>query len=339
LPCARPQAAGPPPDWSLSPRQFDIVTDPDVRIPLPDGNVLAGFVVRPVTDAPVPVIAGLHPYSNEFQAGPLMPEGFSRQRGWMESGDPGFFARRGYAHGVFNVRGTRKSSGYYPAMGPRRHATPRTRIAWLAGRPWCSGSVGTFGISYFAWLQIQAAMLAPPALRCIFAPFGATDFYREFLYHGGILSYRFLAGWRHNLDGLRYSSWFAGRHGDEAFSAAVAQALADEEIAAVPALAECLTAARRSAEGSAAFVTDIALSRFDTEFWADRRVSYADTSVPAYLGACWGLDGLHLAGALRSFEHDRIRGTDGVQHTRGALSGRIAAGLSPQQLGRRDRCE
>ncbi len=285
------------PDWTLSPRRYDVATDADVRIPLPDGNSLAGFIVRPVTAEPVPVIAGFHPYSNEFQTGPLMPEGFSRQRGWMESGDPAFFARRGYAHGVFNVRGTGQSSGYYQAMGPLEARDAASAVQWLAGQPWCSGAVGTFGISYFAWLQVQTAMLRPPGLRCIFAPFGATDFYRDFLYHGGILSYRFLTGWRHNLDGLRYRSWFADRHGEPAFSAAVAQALADDEIAAVPELVACL----RSPTGPAAFVTDIVLARFDTDFWAERRVSYADTSVPAYLGACWGLDGLHLAGALRSY--------------------------------------
>jgi len=106
------------PDWATSPRRFGVTVDRDVAIPMPDGTVLVGDVFRPDTDEPVPVIAGFHPYNNEYQAEPMMPAGFSLQRGWLESGDPYFFARRGYAHGVFNVRGTGKSTGLFQAMGP-----------------------------------------------------------------------------------------------------------------------------------------------------------------------------------------------------------------------------
>ena len=285
-------------DWATSARQFGVVADRDVRIPLPDGAVLVGDVYRPQTDQPVPVIAGFHPYNNEFQVGPMMPTGFSLQRGWLESGDPYFFARRGYAHGIFNVRGTGKSTGLYQAMGPQEAADVAHAVGWLAGQPWCSGKAGLFGISYLAWLQIQVAMLAPPSLSAIFAPFGATDFYRDFLYHGGIFSWRFLSHWKDKLDGLRYESWYLARHGEQAYRQAIAEALSDDEIAAVPALMACLTAP----QGSGAFVTDIVLARTDGEFFAERSVDYRSTGVPGYFGACWGLHGLHLPAAFRSFE-------------------------------------
>ena len=284
-------------NWQTSARAYDVVVERDVAIPLSTGDELVGDLFRPATDDPVPVVAGFHPYNNEFQTAPMAPVGFSLQRGWMESGDPYFLARRGYAHGIFNVRGTGKSTGWYQAMGPRESADVAEAVEWLGARPWSTGSVGLSGISYFAWLQLQTAMLAPPSLKAIFAPFGATDFYRDFLYHGGILSYRFLMGWKDKLDGLRYRSWYAERHGEEAFEAAVAAALADEEIAAVPAL----VAALRNPLGPNALVADIVLAPLDTEWWAERRVSYAETSVPAYLGACWGLNGLHLPAAFRSF--------------------------------------
>ncbi len=285
------------PDWALSPRRYKVIVDRDVGIPLPDGATLVGDVFRPDAGARVPVIAGFHPYNNEFQAEPMMPAGFSVQRGWLESGDPYFFARRGYAHAVFNVRGTGKSTGLYQAMGPQEARDVADAVQWLAGQPWCNGRAGLFGISYFAWLQIQAAMLAPPALAAIFAPFGATDFYRDFLYHGGIFSWRFLAHWKDKLDGLRYESWYARRHGAAAYARAIAAALADEEIAALPAIAACLA----SPAGANAFVTDIVLAQTDGEFFAERRVGYTDTGVPGYFGACWGLHGLHLPAAFRSF--------------------------------------
>ncbi|MGH9065304.1 MAG: CocE/NonD family hydrolase [Acidimicrobiales bacterium] len=285
-------------DWATSERRYRVVVDRDLVIPLSDGTELVGDVFRPDTSEAVPVIAGFHPYNNEFQTSPVFPEGFSLQRGWMESGDPTFFARRGYAHGIFNVRGTGKSGGWYQAMGPQESADVAEAIGWLAAQEWSTGDVGLFGISYFAWLQIQTAMREPPALRAIFAPFGATDFYRDFLYHGGILSYRFLVGWKDKLDGLRYRSWYAARHGHEAFSRAAAAALEDDEIAAVPEL----VAALRDPIGSNALVADVVLCPLDTDWWEERRVDYSHTGVPAYLGACWGLNGLHLPAAFRSFE-------------------------------------
>jgi uncharacterized protein len=286
------------PDWATSARQFGVVVDRDVRIPLPDGAVLVGDIYKPQTDQPVPVIAGFHPYNNEFQVGPMMPTGFSLQRGWLESGDPYFFARRGYAHAIFNVRGTGKSTGLYQAMGPQEAADVAHAVGWLAGQPWCTGKAGLFGISYLAWLQIQVAMLAPPSLTAIFAPFGATDFYRDFLYHGGIFSWRFLSHWKDKLDGLRYESWYRARHGEQAYRQVIADALSDDEIAAIPPVVACLTAP----QGAGAFVTDIVLARTDGEFFAERSVDYRSTGIPGYFGACWGLHGLHLPAAFRSFE-------------------------------------
>ncbi len=284
-------------DWATSPRQYSVTVERDVQIPMPDGTLLAGDIFRPDTGEEVPVIAGFHPYNNEFQAQPMMPTGFSVQRGWLESGDPYFFARRGYAHAVVNVRGTGKSGGLFQAMGPLEGQDVANAVEWLAARPWCSGRVGLFGISYFAWLHIQAAMLAPPSLAAIFAPFGATDFYRDFLYHGGIFSWRFLAHWKDKLDGLRYESWYRNRHGDDAYAEAVRAAMADEEIAAVPAIVACLA----NPHGANAFVTDMVLAHTDGEFFGERRVDYQRTDVPGYFGACWGLHGLHLPAAFRSF--------------------------------------
>src|SRR5579875_1531561 len=216
------------PGWATSPRRFRVIAERDVRIPLPDGNALVGDVFRPDTGEPVPVIAGFHPYNNEFQTGPMMPAGFSLQRGWLESGDPYFFARRGYAHGVFNVRGTGKSTGTFQAMGPTEARDTADAIEWLASRPWCTGKVGLFGIS----------------------------------------SWRFLSHWKDKFDGLRYESWYRERHGDDAYRRAIAAALDDDEIAAIPPIVACL----RDPVGANALVTDVVLARTDNEWFAERRV-------------------------------------------------------------------
>lgn len=61
---------------------------------------------------------GAHPYNKDLQSPPIRPVGFTPMRGYMENGDSTFFARRGYVHAVFNVRGTGKSEGFYQLMGP-----------------------------------------------------------------------------------------------------------------------------------------------------------------------------------------------------------------------------
>lgn len=287
------------PDWQTSPRAFGVRQQANFAIPLSDGNRLLGTLFRPDTDQPVPVLLSLHPYNNEYQTAPIRPAGFSYQRGWIEAGDPQFFARRGYAHGVFNVRGTGASSGEFQLMGAREVEDAAEAIGWLAAQPWCNGKVGMFGISYFASIQIRAAMLQPPALGAIFAPFGLTDFFRDMWYHGGILSYRFLLQWKDKFDALRYQSWYLREHGEAAFREAIAAALADPEIAEVPGLVQAL----RSPVGADAVVADIVLQPLDGPFYEERRVDYRNTTVPAYLGACWGLFGLHLPGAFRSWEN------------------------------------
>ncbi len=286
------------PSWRTSPRAYGVVVERDIAIPVGDGIDLVGDLWRPDTDETVPVVAGFHPYNNEFQTAPLTPEGFSLQRGWMEAGDPTFFARRGYAHAVVNVRGTGKSGGVFQAMGPQESLDVAAAVTHLARQPWSSGAVGLFGVSYFSWLHLQVAMHGPEGLAAVFAPYGATDFYRDFLHHGGILSYRFLLGWKDKLDGVRYESWTLRHFGEERFHQLVDEAQADEEIAAVPGLVACLRATR----GADALVGDVVLNGLDNEFWAERRLDYRQTAVPAYLGACWGLDGLHLPAAFRSFQ-------------------------------------
>ncbi len=286
------------PTWRSSEPRHRVRVETGGRIPLSEGAHLAGTWFRPDTDRPVPAILSVHAYNNELQTAPIHPAGFSYQRGWIEAGDPSFFARRGYAHGVFNVRGIGASAGTFQAMGPQEVDDVAEAIGWIAAQPWCSGQVAMFGISYFASIQLHVAMRRPPALRAIFCPFGLTDYYRDMFYHGGILSHRFLLQWKDKFDAVRYRSWLRERVGDEAYRARLAAALDDEEISEVPGL----VAALRNPEGADAFLADIVLQPFDGAFYEERRVDYRATDVPAYLGACWGLFGLHLPGAFRSWE-------------------------------------
>src|SRR5207244_4697806 len=285
--------------WTTSERKYDVIVERDVKVRMPDGVTLAGHIYQPASGERFPVILGAHAYNKNLQSPPMRPVGFTPMRGYMESGDSTFFARRGYIHAVFNVRGSGISGGFYQLMGPLEVRDVCDLIDWLAAQSWSNGDVGMFGVSYFARLAKAVAALRPKPLKAIFAPFAGTDDYRHRCYHGGILAHGFLTHWRNSLHRPNYRSLYKEAHGEAAYKEAIAQAMRDEEIMAVPGLREAL---QNPDVGTNALVVDVLLNPFDGEFWHERSAHDANATVPAYLCACWGNYGLHLPGAFTAWK-------------------------------------
>src|SRR6266496_4390401 len=86
--------------WSTSERKYDVVVDRDVKVRMLDGALLDGDIYRPKSEEKFPVILGAHAYNKNLQSPPMLPVGFTPMRGYMESGDSTFFARRGYVKAV-----------------------------------------------------------------------------------------------------------------------------------------------------------------------------------------------------------------------------------------------
>ena len=156
--------------WSTSERKYDVIVERDVKVSMPDGTLLDGNIYRPASSERFPVILGAHAYNKDLQSPPMRPVGFTPMRGYMESGDSTFYARRGYVHAVFNVRGSGKSGGYYQLMGPLEVQDISSLIDWLAAQSWSTGDVGMFGVSYFARLAKAVAAMGPKPLKAIFSP-------------------------------------------------------------------------------------------------------------------------------------------------------------------------
>ncbi|TMA08225.1 MAG: CocE/NonD family hydrolase [Deltaproteobacteria bacterium] len=285
--------------WSTSERKYEVTVERDVKVRMPDGTALDGDIYRPASSGRFPVILGAHAYNKDLQSPPMRPVGFTPMRGYMESGDSTFFARRGYVHAVFNVRGTGKSEGFYQLMGPVEVQDICDLTDWLAAQPWSTGNTGMFGVSYFARLAKAVAAASPKSLKAIFAPFAGTDDYRHRCYHGGILAHGFLTHWRNSLHRPRYRSIYKEMNGEEAFRQAIDRAMRDEEIMTVPPLREAL---QNPEVGTNALVVDVLLHPFDGPFWHARNAHDAKAMVPAYLGACWGNYGLHLPGAFTAWK-------------------------------------
>jgi putative CocE/NonD family hydrolase len=151
----------------------------NIWIPLADGCRLAARIWRPETafEHPVPVLLEYLPY---------------RKRDFMRFRDEPmhrYFAQHGYASVRVDLRGSGDSDGLLAdEYTAREHADGAEVIAWLAAQPWCSGSVGMFGISWGGFNSLQIAALRPPALKAIMALCAADDRYTDDAhYMGGCL--------------------------------------------------------------------------------------------------------------------------------------------------------
>src|SRR3990172_7510562 len=149
--------------WKTSERKYDVAVERTVRIRMSDGVELSADIFRPKADGKFPAIVSYHPYDQAAQTGPIFPKSIAlvprlhpdqeKGNGSLEAGDPNFYVRRGYAHVVANIRGTGQSGGIYPFLAAPEAQDGCEVIAWIARQPWCDGSVGMFGVSYFDRIQ------------------------------------------------------------------------------------------------------------------------------------------------------------------------------------------
>ena len=144
----------------------------EVRIPMPDGVRLAATLYLPpdADETPVPVVLEYLPYRKDDSA--------SRN---LELNS--YLTRRGIAGARVDIRGTGNSEGELPdgEYTEQEQRDAESVIAWLAGQPWCIGSVGMWGISWGGFNSIQIAMRQPPppALKAIIAVEASDDMFHD----------------------------------------------------------------------------------------------------------------------------------------------------------------
>ena len=286
--------------WTTSTRDYGVAHDAGVRIPVSAGFDLDAEVFRPDADGKFPVIIGAHPYSQADQTASMMPVGQGARRGHIEMGDYNFYVRRGYVHVVLNLRGTGASGGEFDHLGAGTVDDVCDAIEWLGAQPWCDGNVGMLGLSYFSMVAKRVAAKAPPSLKAVFCPYGVTDIFRDWHYHGGILMHGQFLRWAGKPDGMKVPRDAARRHlGDAEYERRLERARADPELLAVPGFAQALAEPEK---GRNPFILTVLLNHL-WGAWAEERAIALDAGirVPAYLGSCWGIYGLHLPGDMRSW--------------------------------------
>lgn len=136
----------------------------DVKVPLSDGVRLAGNLYLPNEPGPHPAILSYIPYLKDGFGGLGLMDTYQRH-----------FASRGYAVVQLDFRGVGSSEGVNPyPFDPRERHDSHEAVEWIASQPWCTGSVGMWGISYGGITAIAAASTNPPHLKAI-VPVHATD--------------------------------------------------------------------------------------------------------------------------------------------------------------------
>ncbi len=163
----------------------DILQEKNVDVPMRDGALLRANITRPAGDRAVPALVERTPYNKE---------------GGSENsiGSPEYFARRGYAVVIQDVRGRFASEGeFYPFRddGADVLRDGYDTVEWMADQPWCDGNVGMFGGSYSGATQYRAALSRPPHLKALFVRESSADYYREWVYRDGAHEFGFSLYW------------------------------------------------------------------------------------------------------------------------------------------------
>ncbi len=265
--------------WKLSERKYGVIRKPDVFIPMSDGTAIDTDQFFPDTAEKVPAVLGVFAYG----------KGQTMYAVGNESGFPDVFCRRGYAHIIMNVRGSAKSGGQYTNYGPQEVQDVYEVIEWIADQPWCDGNVVMWGLSYYGVAQYQVAALNPPHLKAIVPINGYTDFYRMRYYNGGILLHN-RKQWGHGIywdsKGQGFVSWSREKMGEAKYREAIAEALTDKDICAVPYLVDAL---KNPDYAENTLLVDMILNPFDTEYYQERssEAGLSKITVPTYMVGHW----------------------------------------------------
>ena len=167
--------------YTGSHQQYDVICESNTMVPMRDSLRLATDIYIPArngtrADGPFPVILERTPYDKAAA-------------GSVTKGK--YFARRGYACAIQDVRGRFKSDGEWYAFAKEAPDGYDT-VEWLAAQSWCDGKIGTMGDSYAGSDQSALATLNPSHLATMIVGVGASNYYHGSMRQNGALEQRFL---------------------------------------------------------------------------------------------------------------------------------------------------
>lgn len=137
-----------------------------VTVAMTDGTQLLTDIYLPSGDGPFPTVLARTPYG-------------SKSTSFLGK----FFAPRGYAVVIQNVRGTNGSQGQFFPFAYEREDGLET-LDWITKQNWSNGRIGLWGASYQGYGAFQMAATGHPSLAAIFVNSSWADL-EPFMAHGG----------------------------------------------------------------------------------------------------------------------------------------------------------
>lgn len=230
------------------------------------GRTLRADVYLPAgLEGPFPTLLAASPYQKSLRRLPAHPV-FA----FVEYGPMQLYLDQGYAYVIVDLPGTGRSGGNWDPVSHSEGEAIHDAIEAVAAQGWSTGRIGMIGQSYFCWSQWNAARTRPPHLATIVAYDGATDMYRDWMYHGGIPMQGFLGTWLIGSVLLQHQAEGHDIRGGERH-----QVLPD----------------------MLSHTLDDAWQRDRAPFWELDRVD-----IPVFSIGVWGKAGLHLRGNVLGYE-------------------------------------
>jgi predicted acyl esterase len=279
------------------PQDWKLIVEKDVPIKLRDGAIIYCDVLRPDCKEKVPALMNIGPYQKDKLWRPPadLEEKANPYLNW-ETANPLWWCPRGYALIRVDSRGSGKSPGLSDPNSYQEGVDFYDAIEWAAKLPWCSGNIGTLGVSYHANCQWRVANLQPPSLKAILPWEGRADLYRDQAYHGGIFAMGFISSW-HNTQTAHHLLGRPREYNPNAFRNDM--------------------------------LWNWMSNNLDSDYWRIRSAQWEKITVPVFSAGNWGGFSLHLRGNIEGFvnaaaKHKKLRVHTGSHfHPFHAEEGRI----------------
>lgn len=258
------------------------------------GNLVRANIYLPKTGNKFPTLVTYGPYGKDIHYEDFNPKSYAEvnpkqhldHAAW-EVPSPTYWTSQGYAVVRVDERGAGQSPGLLDTMSRGTSEAFFDVIEWISDQSWSSGSVGLLGISYFGGSQWRVAARRPKGLKAIIPWEGMSDYYRDRVRHGGILSNGFISFWwnrqvlsnQYGLPGRKARNW-----GEDTIEGDLS--------------AEELLKNRQDQ------TIDTAAYQFrDEDYYSSKEYKLEDIEVPVLSVANWGGIMLHLRGNFEGYNH------------------------------------
>lgn len=161
---------------------FRIILEKDVPCTLRDGTILYADIYRPDQKGSFPVLLTRLPYNKNY---PFYSHRYL---------DTNRLVQNGYVVIIQDVRGRYASEGDFSPFENEAEDGYDT-VEWAASLPYSSGKVGMFGLSYYGFTQLLAAVEKPPHLYTIFPAMTLNDLQHNMIQQQGAKKVASLKTW------------------------------------------------------------------------------------------------------------------------------------------------